>query len=156
MQHFNLQFAISTGLSSGYSTSHPAPCYVPARAVETGPNAWDPAPKWETQIKLLAAALGLAQARWSFRREPLGEGRAISLVLPLKYPHTQTLNILDSISSRVKKSKHELRSLASILSYKRGHFYVCFYLVHKETSLWKSTDIHSIQSNLVSEVKKNA
>ena len=45
---------MGAGSNPGSSTSHPAPCLQPGKAVEDGPNPWDYAPVWETLKKFLA------------------------------------------------------------------------------------------------------
>ena len=45
---------MGAGSNPGSSTSYPAPCLWPGKAVEDGPKLWDPAPVWETQKRLLA------------------------------------------------------------------------------------------------------
>ena len=61
---------MGAGSNPGGSTSHPAPCLCPGKAVEDGPKPWDPAPVWETRKKLLVFDFISAQL-WLWR--PLGE-----------------------------------------------------------------------------------
>ena len=52
---------MGTGSNHGSPASLPAPCLWPGKTVEDGPKLWDPAPTWQTQKKLLAPGLELAQ-----------------------------------------------------------------------------------------------
>lgn len=45
-------------LSSGYSASHPASCYVPDNASANWPSAWGPKGKWEIWVNLPAIDTG--------------------------------------------------------------------------------------------------
>ena len=44
----------ATSYPGSCPTSHPALCLWPRKAVKKGPKPWDPAPMWETQMKLQA------------------------------------------------------------------------------------------------------
>ena len=45
---------MGNGSNPSSSTSHPAPCLSPGKAVEDGPKPWDPASAWETWRNFLA------------------------------------------------------------------------------------------------------
>ena len=57
---------MGTGSNLGGPASHPAPCLWPGKAVQDGPKPWDPAPVWETWLRIgsapaIVAAWGVSQ-----------------------------------------------------------------------------------------------
>ena len=73
---------MGTGSHQGSSTSHPAPCLLPGKAVEDGPKTWDPAPMWETWKRFLASDLH-SSGHCTHLGSESSDGRSSSLSLLL-------------------------------------------------------------------------
>ena len=107
---------MGNGSNSGTSTSPPAPCLWPGKAVEDGPKPWDPAPAWQTQkeapgswLRIRAAPGIVVTSGVNHRTQDLLLCLSASLYICLSKKINKSFLKTDIIYGKINKRKREYK-----------------------------------------------